>query len=104
MGWERGRYYTRSRKANGRVVREYVGVGLIGELAAQLDALDRDRRELERRADRTARAELTAQDEPLNELNALAEGLARAALLIAGYRRHNRGEWRKKRVRHEETG
>jgi hypothetical protein len=27
MGWDRGRYYTRSRKVNGRVVREYVGTG-----------------------------------------------------------------------------
>jgi hypothetical protein len=25
MGWDRGRYYTRSKKVNGRVVREYIG-------------------------------------------------------------------------------
>src|SRR4051794_39320882 len=47
MGWERGRYYTRSRKVNGRVVREYVGSGYVAELAAQLDGLDRDQRESE---------------------------------------------------------
>jgi hypothetical protein len=103
MGWERGRYYTRSRKVNGRVVREYIGAGLIGEVAAQLDALDRDRRDLERHAERVTRAELAAQDEPLNELDALAEGLARAALLVAGYRRHKRGDWGKKGDRHEEA-
>ena len=102
MGWERGRYYTRSRKVNGRVVREYVGASQIGELAAQLDSVERDRRELERQAERVTRDELAAQDKPLDELDLLADGLARAALLVAGCRQHKRGEWRQRRVRGQE--
>jgi hypothetical protein len=47
MGWDKGRYYTRSRKDNGRVVREYVGAGQLAALAAQMDALEREKREAE---------------------------------------------------------
>jgi multidrug efflux pump subunit AcrA (membrane-fusion protein) len=99
MGWERGRYYTRSRKVNGRVVREYVGAGLVGILAAQLDAEHRELRALKRAEVRAARDELDALDEPLEQLNALADRLVRVALLVAGYQQHKRGEWRKKRGR-----
>src|SRR5262249_30304246 len=84
-GWEKGRYYTRSRKVNGRVVREYCGVGEAAELAAQMDALERERRETERAVQRAKRAELEALDAPLNELNDLADLLAHAALLAAGF-------------------
>lgn len=43
--WERrergGLYYTRSKKVNGEVVRKYVGGGVLGELASQMDTLKR---------------------------------------------------------------
>lgn len=102
MGWERGRYYTRSRREAGRVVREYVGAGPVGALAADLDALGRADRARERQAERALKAELAAGDAPLAELDAAADLLARAALLVAGYRQHNRGEWRKRRAQSSE--
>src|SRR5262245_41483034 len=57
MGWERG-YYYRVRKVRGKVVREYVGGGLIGELSAQIDADRRALREEQQAALRAAKAEL----------------------------------------------
>jgi hypothetical protein len=96
MGWERG-YYYRVRKVGGRVVREYVGTGRVAEVAAQLDALERARREREALATRQQKAELTALDAELNALTERADLLARAALLAAGFHRHKRGEWRKRR-------
>ncbi len=101
MSWEsrggKGRYYTRSRKVNGRVVREYLGSGPAAEAAAREDALERDRREAERAAFLDERAELDDIDATLDELNDLAELVARAALAAPGYRLHKRGEWRKRR-------
>jgi hypothetical protein len=99
MGWDKsGRYYTRSKRVNGRVVREYVGGGHAGELAARLDALEREERAVARRCARAERKRMVELDAQLDELNELADLLARAALLAAGYVRHNRGEWRKKRA------
>jgi hypothetical protein len=101
MAWERG-YYYRVRKVNGRVVREYVGAGKVAEMAAQLDALERHQREAEKARERVAREDLEALDASLNDLNDLAELLARAALVCAGFRQHNRGEWRRQRVKREQ--
>lgn len=98
MGWDKdGRYYTRSRRKNGRVVREHIGGGKLGELAARLDAIDREKRAVERAAARAERQEIDALDAPLNELDELADLLVRAALLAAGFHQHHRGNWRKRR-------
>jgi hypothetical protein len=99
MGWEvhgRCRFYTRSRKVAGRVVREYVGTGAVAELAAAADAL--------RRADRRAAMEARRAEEagwrealaPLLELSRVVDVVVRAALLSGGFHRHAR-TWRKKR-------
>lgn len=92
-----GRYYTRSRKVDGRMVREYVGCGVLGEIAALEDEYERRVREEEAAYLREEGERLDALEEPVDELCETAEVLARAALVAAGYHQHNRGEWRKRR-------
>ena len=103
--WERrergGLYYTRSRKEGGRVVREYIGGGVLGEIAALQDEYERRRREEGFALWKEERQRLEDLMVPLDELCEAAEVLAHAALVVAGYRRHNRGEWRKSRGRRE---
>jgi hypothetical protein len=99
MGWDKGRFYTRSRKVNGRVVREYLGTGEDAHEAARLVALARQQRE----AWGAVREELAALEAPLDEMAELTDLLARAALAAAGYHRHHRGEWRKTREHSEDT-
>ncbi len=101
MGWESrergGLYYTRSRKENGRVVREYIGGGMLGELAAQMDAIERERREERATRWKEEQEDLDALEAPVDELSEASDLLVRAALLTRGYRQHKRGEWRLRR-------
>jgi hypothetical protein len=93
----KGHYYTRSRRQGGRIVREYLGAGDYGEYFAALDA--RARAEAAERA-----ADSWMEVDGLDELDKLVaayvktvEVAAREALVAAGYRQHQRGEWRKTR-------
>lgn len=102
VGWEDrergGRYYYRSRWQEGRVLKEYVGTGRVGELAAEADRVERERREVERRKEKQDRQGLATLAAPVLELSEAAEVLVRAHLIAAGCHRH-KGEWRRVRER-----
>ncbi len=106
MGWEtrkgRGRYYTRSKRQNGRVVREYVGTGAAAELAASLDEENRRTRQAEARRLQAEQAAMQALENDVAEVCKLTDLAARIALIATGHHRHHRGEWRRKRGK--ETG
>lgn len=99
MGWERGKYYTRSRRCNGRVVREYVGGGEIGRLAAELDAQRRTEVQAERAALAESKAQWDSAERATVDLTDGLRALVCAKLIEAGFHRHKRGEWRRRRVR-----
>jgi hypothetical protein len=102
MGWEkRGRgtrYYTRSRWVDGRVVREYVGSGSRGKIAALEDECKRRQREMEAAFRKEERERLEVSAAFLEELEEAAEVLVRANLVGAGYRKR-KGQWRREHDR-----
>ena len=106
MAWaQRGgrSYYYRSVREGGRVKTEYVGGGEVATLLAELDAIKRAER-AEEAEERRAEEERNAEEERLlTEFCDLAEDVARVALMVSGYRRHKRGEWRKKRGSHRQV-
>lgn len=100
MGWETrkrgGLYYYRSRWERGRVRKEYVGSGYVAQLAAQLDAIEREERETKARDEMAELDQLEALDTELAELSHNVTRTMRAELERAGYHRHHKGEWRKR--------
>ncbi|MDP9472374.1 MAG: hypothetical protein M3Q71_17180 [Chloroflexota bacterium] len=100
MGWETRsgrRYYYRARKVNGRVVKDYMGAGPRAEIAALHDRWARQDRAATGKARRAERAELEAVDGELTDVDHAIEALTRATLVLAGYHRHHRGNWRRRR-------
>jgi hypothetical protein len=108
MAWERrqrgGLYYCRTRRVGGRRVREYIGRGVVGELAAREDAERKAQRlaDLARRREERRREEETARAlrDLVGGLDALTATLTVATLGAAGYHRQNRRPWRMRRERH----
>jgi len=99
MAWETrpggGHYYTRSRRVNGKVIREYVGSGEKGELAAKIDAEQRAKRDAERALIREEQAQVMTIDAELNALHQTVDALTRGILLANGFERYKR-QWRKR--------
>src|SRR5918993_5344113 len=101
MGWEerRGRlYYYRSVREGKRVRKEYGGGGALGQLAAQIDELERLQRKEKEAFCKEERERLQQSAGFLRELEEAAEILIRAQLLVAGFHKH-KGEWRRLRER-----
>jgi hypothetical protein len=103
MAWEKrlsgGLYYTRSRRRRGRVRREYVGGGLLGQMAAELDTRRRAERKREKEEVEAQKQRLAEVDEKVAAFCGLCSLLSRAALLPEGYHYDAKNaSWRKKRA------
>ena len=104
MGWERRKrgstsYYTRSKWVGGRVVREYIGSGPLGEIVASDDELIRLQKEETVAYWKEERERLERDAAFLQELEEVAEIITRAHLLASGCHKR-KGEWRRKREQH----
>ena len=101
MGWETrargGRYYTRSKKVGGRVVREHVGAGTLGELAEETDRALREERATRRRAVLAEKERIAELEGPVESFCQRVYSLVTTMLESGGYHRH-KGEWRKRRA------
>jgi len=101
MAWvNRGpyRYYCRSVREGKAVRRVHYGNGTVAELAAEADELRRAGREQRARAWREEVVVLGEADALAERLGNAADLACEAALTTAGYHRHDRGSWRRRRV------
>lgn len=99
MAWEdrgNGRYYYRKRWRAGQVVTEYVGAGLVGQLAAHGDAQAQAKREAGRRQLQQLMARDRDIDQGLDQMGDMLRELTTGLLLVGGYHTH-KGQWRKVR-------
>ena len=99
MAWEKRKghhYYYQGERVGGRVRKVYLGADEIAQALAHADATIRRTRKLKRERERAERERLEALASPIEELCEVADVLARAHLLAAGFARH-KGEWRRRR-------
>lgn len=93
-------YYTRSRRVNGKVQREYVSSGSMAlvdagfDEAERIEAWEAKRQEQERWQEEQEDAK--ALDVAVGLICNSAAAMFRAAMEEAGFHQHSRGEWRKK--------
>ncbi len=92
-------YYYRHVRDGEKVRKEYVGAGLVAELASEADRAKRERNAAEKGRSGRELEHLEFLIAPILELNHAAGVLVRAELIVGGYHRR-KGEWRRK---HEST-
>jgi len=99
MGWENRkgqRDYYRKRREGDCVVSEYVGRGLVAEMAADIDKRARSRAQREREDWQQEIEGMRASDAEIDQACALIDSLVQGTLLAHGFHTHRR-QWRKKR-------
>ena len=81
------------------MVREYVGTGPLAVVMAEADAEERARLMADREALRAEQEQSASIDTSVRELCEISSLMTKATMLLAGFRQHNRGEWRKRRAK-----
>ena len=81
------------------MIREYIGGGILGQVAAQLDEIERRQREEETAYWREERERFEQNAAFVRELEEAAQILSQAHLIAAGFHKR-RGEWRRRTHEH----
>ena len=106
MSWEtrkgRGQYYTRSRRVNGRVTREYCGSGVRALLMAMEDEMRRQELLAQKQRIASYRLYFSRLDEQHKLLDKCLREITSRFFLRAGYYPHGRS-WRRLRKKQEHT-
>ena len=89
-------YYYRHVRDGEKIRKEYVGSGIVAELASEADRIARERAAAEKDRNERELELLEALIVPILELNQAAEILVRAEFVASGYHRRKR-EWRRTR-------
>jgi hypothetical protein len=100
MGWEtrKGRrYYYWAEWRNGRCIKTYRGARYLAELDAQMDEIKREERRREAAEAKQTRDHLADLDAENARAFKATRELVAVMLATAGYHRHHRGEWRRRR-------
>src|ERR687893_3267022 len=103
MAWDRHGNYSRSVRVGAKVRRVFLGRGEVARLAALLDEQRRSERLARSVAWRAEEARRAVAEAHLRELEGLADLMMKATLLAAGYHRHDRGAWRRRRMSGKRT-
>lgn len=101
MAWQcrKGQqYFYRARRVGSRVVSEYVGRGQYAELVAARDARQRAEQTAVAEQLQRFRAELVAEDRTAAGRFRVVQEVVGWALEQAGFHRHDRGNWRRRRM------
>jgi len=100
MGWvnRKGkRYYYENRREGGRVVSRYIGSGVLGQFAEICARDARRKQQRKRKQERAERERCEALSREVAAFNKKVDTVLQECLEQAGYHRHDRGQWRKRR-------
>lgn len=97
------RYFYRVIRDGDRTVTEYAGGGIVGQLAADMQAAERVQAATQRNQERLNRKQFQAADQLVRKLGQLSDCLMKAILLAHGYHQHDRGRWHRRRDRSAST-
>ena len=93
------KYYRPAMRKLRRLVKQHLGWDETAKMQATIDDVNRKVRRAAEAAWQREKERLDELDEGVQQLHELADMLARLALIHAGYHQHDRGQWRKRRLK-----